>query len=222
MNEHKSRELIITSDGSHTIGIPELGVTYHSTHGAVQESMHVFIEAGLKYCWNKTQENESTKIFELGFGTGLNALLSCDAAVKTKRKINYTTVEAYPLSTEITSSLNYDDPKGYLKNIHAAEWDKEVQVNEYFILIKKLHSFQQSKGNFDLVYYDAFAPATQPDLWSIEAFTTVYTMLNQGGILTTYCSKSEVRRNMKAAGLKVEKIPGPLGKREMVRAHKVS
>lgn len=213
-----------TSDGSYTIAIPEMQVTYHSKHGAIQESMHVFINAGLKYLM--AQVTGPISILEMGFGTGLNALLSM--LEQTERQICYESLEAYPLDKQLADNLNYgaclNDPSAAakLRQLHEAPWDQRISLTPYFQLHKhciKLDEFQPAEL-YDLVYFDAFAPSAQPSLWTTEVFKKLIDCLNPGGILVTYCSKGDVRRAMQAAGFSVEKIPGPPGKREMVRATK--
>lgn len=222
-----NREIIITADGSHTVRVPEMGVTYHSLHGAVQESMHVFIEAGLMHLLSgpskRPDNTDYWRIFEMGFGTGLNTLLTAIKASEEKAKIHYTTIDTFPLSTEEAALLNYGDALGQpvlFDNIHGSSWNEDVAITDYFTLRKireDIINFSTSQL-FNLVYYDAFAPSAQPELWTKEAFEKLYPMLQPGGFLVTYCSKSDVRRAMKAAGFSVEKLPGPRGKREMVRA----
>lgn len=218
------RELILTKDGSHTIAIPSIDVTYHSLHGAIQESLHVFIEAGLKNC--PSAEANSLRIFEMGFGTGLNALLTLIEAEKTQQHIHYTAIELFPLENELVQSLNYceqlhrADLRPVFEQLHACEWEKETIILPYFTLLKSGSNLLNVKplNPFNLLYFDAFAPAAQPELWTKEAFERLYAMLAPGGLLVTYCSKGDVRRAMQAAGFHIEKIPGPPGKREMVRA----
>lgn len=214
---------MITADGSVTIAIPELNVTYHSKHGAIQESMHVFIEAGLRPLLHR---QETITIFEMGFGTGLNALLTGIEATKHQQKINYQTVEAFPLEKEMIAQLNYCEQlqqpelKPFFEQLHSTPWNEPIQLNPWFS-IQKNHTtlFNLSTSQpVNLIYYDAFAPGAQPELWTAEAFTQLFNMLTAGGILVTYCSKGDVRRAMQAAGFLIEKIPGPPGKREMVRA----
>ena len=213
------RELLKTADGSNTVSIPELDITYRSRHGALQESLIVFIEAGLEFRWSMAP-GEPLRLFEMGFGTGLNALLTAHAAVRNRRSIVYTTMEPYPLETAITNSLDYDNGGDTLALLHQCDWNKSVEINEYFSFRKhqlKLAGFETSE-QFDLVYFDAFGPVTQPEIWSPESFAKIFSMMNKGATLVTYCSKSVVRRTMKDVGFVVNKIPGPRGKREMVRA----
>ena len=221
------REIITTKDGSHTVYIPDLNVTYHSHHGAIQESVHVFIEAGLHYQLNRMDfSHQELRIFEMGFGTGLNAFLTLLEAEKINRKVQYTAIENYPLSEEEVKSLNYDQLLAAsttgIQQLHKTTWNETIVFTKNFSL-KKIednlltHSFEEQ---FHLIYYDAFAPSAQPELWTEEVFRKFYSMLLPNGILVTYCSKSTVRRAMQAAGFRVEKMPGPPGKREMVRATK--
>jgi tRNA U34 5-methylaminomethyl-2-thiouridine-forming methyltransferase MnmC len=216
------RTIIKTADGSHTVTIPEMNVSYHSKHGAILESMHVFIEAGLRYSINQST-SQPINIFEMGFGTGLNAFLTAIEATNKKIRVHYISVEKHPLTEKEVTLLNYTES---LKNedlfeaIHKAEWSQETVINEFFTL-GKIHTDLANYSpdhQFNIIYYDAFAPSAQPELWKQEIFETLLSMLSPGGILVTYCSKGEVRRAMQSAGFEVEKIPGPPGKREMVRA----
>ncbi len=223
------RSIIITKDGSPTITVPELNVTYHSHHGAIQESMHVYIDAGLQYV-SDTLNLAYVSIFEMGFGTGLNALLTLIEAEKFQHPIHYTAIELYPLQQDEIVSLNYceqlkrTDLEPVFQKFHQCEWENDISFTPFFtfkkIRIDLIHFSTYQPVN--LIYYDAFAPTAQPELWTTEAFEQLYGMLTPGGILVTYCSKATVRRAMQAAGLMVEKIPGPRGKREMVRARKDS
>ena len=217
-------KIIHTEDGSPTIYLPELDEHYHSVHGAVQESTHVFLEAGLKQI-SKREIN----VFELGFGTGLNALLTYQFAHKNDLKINYQSIEKYPLNEELYLKLNYAAVMGeealqevFLK-MHRAPWGEMQKIDDHF----SLHKIQADAKDFvfgesfaDLVYFDAFAPDRQPKLWSREIFEKMFCLLRKGGMLTTYSAKGDVRRNMLKAGFRVEKLPGPPGKWEMLRALK--
>jgi tRNA U34 5-methylaminomethyl-2-thiouridine-forming methyltransferase MnmC len=221
------REVIVTNDGSHSISIPELNVTYHSKHGAIQESTHVFIRSGLDY----VSENLSAtpiKIFEVGFGTGLNALLTFQYAALNNLDIEYTAVELFPLQSGEINELNYasqmeeEEAMHVFTKLHAAPWEIKSPVTPHFILQKLKRSLLDpsliSPGSIDLVYFDAFAPAAQPELWSREAFEIIHTLMTKDGVMVTYCSKSIARKAMTDAGFRVTKIPGPPGKREIVRA----
>ncbi|HEY6160692.1 MAG TPA: tRNA (5-methylaminomethyl-2-thiouridine)(34)-methyltransferase MnmD [Bacteroidia bacterium] len=218
------RKIIITADGSHSIFIPGLDEHYHSVHGAVQESRHVFIEAGLKFISERKRE---VSILEMGLGTGLNVFLTFLEAKEIK--INYTALEAFPISPGQAEALNYPrllDAEAYrpvLQILHTMEPGKEVELRPGFIFRKEITKFGdfRSREQFDLIYFDAFAPRVQPELWTEEIFGRMFGSLRPGGILVTYCAKGEVKRNMKAAGFTIERLPGPKGKREMTRALKV-
>ena len=223
------RKLILTSDGSHTISLPELNITYHSIHGAIQESEHVFIEAGLKSL--TPRKAGSVNIFEVGFGTGLNALLTLIEAERLHTGIYYETVEQFPLDSNVTSLLNYckqlgrEDLQFVFDQLHDCEWEKEIQLKPGFIFKKSkanLLTFGTSgtpgtSGTFQLIFFDAFAPNVQPELWTKDIFEKMFVLLEPGGVLVTYCSKGDVRRAMEAASFIVEKLQGPPGKREIVR-----
>lgn len=212
----------VTEDGSHTLYIPELDEHYHSKFGAIQEALHIYINAGLNFC-NK----EKINVLEAGFGTGLNTFLTYIEAENQNKVINYTSIELYPLDKEITESLNFPDTIGYekpqvFKSLHEANWNTPEQISSHFML-KKIqddltkHKFQ---GPYDVVYYDAFAPEVQPELWSSEIFKRIYDAMSPGGILTTYCVKGIVKRAIKECGFEITRLPGPPGKREMLRAVK--
>jgi tRNA U34 5-methylaminomethyl-2-thiouridine-forming methyltransferase MnmC len=222
------QKLILTEDGSHSIEVPELGVTYHSIHGAIQESKHVFIEAGLYTVSNVRRTLNIIRIFEVGFGTGLNVLLTIVETEKLNRKIYYETIELFPLNVEEARSLNYcrilhrNDLQTSFEQLHICDWEREITITSKFGFKKtetNLLNFRTSE-TFDLIYFDAFAPNAQPELWTEKIFEKMFSILPPGGILVTYCSKGAVRRAMQSAGFKVEKIFGPPGKREMVRARK--
>jgi len=214
-------ELRMTADGSNTIFSDIFLESYHSMNGAVTESIHVFIEAGLKSCIKK-----SIRVFEVGFGTGLNALLSCIEAQKQLITVEYHSVELYPIAMEFVDHLNYHDFLSsdiqLLKAMHEAPWNKTIQISPNFLLKKiNVSLLDISLSDFyDVVYFDAFSPAIQPELWTMDIFAKFYNHMFSGGILTTYCAKGEVRRNMLASGFEVERLAGPPGKREMLRAKK--
>lgn len=216
------RRLIVTGDGSNSIEIPELNVTYHSIHGAIQESKHVFIKEGLHRSINQST-NQPLHIFEMGFGTGLNAFLTAIEAEEKDIQVHYTAVEQFPVSMEEAGKLNYVEILGHekiFKQLHSSNWNHAASITSRFILRKEhadlinLSTTQQ----FNLIYYDAFSPSAQPELWTKEVFEKLLNMLSPNGILVTYCSKGDVRRAMIAAGFTVKKLPGPPGKREMLRA----
>jgi tRNA U34 5-methylaminomethyl-2-thiouridine-forming methyltransferase MnmC len=217
------REIIATRDGSHTVSIPEMEVTYHSIHGAVQESEHVFIEAGLKLVSARLEE---VRIFEMGFGTGLNALLTLAHMETNNNPVHYSAVELYPLTREETAKLNYCNAPGrrhlqpLFDRMHSCDWEVPVPITNAFNLLKSKNSIQdfQIPPETNLVYFDAFAPLSQPELWTVGIFSKILKAMSPEGILVTYCSKADVRRAMTEAGFRVEKLPGPPRKREMLRA----
>jgi tRNA U34 5-methylaminomethyl-2-thiouridine-forming methyltransferase MnmC len=218
------RLLKITADGSHTVTIPKLDTNYHSHHGAIQESEHVFIQAGLMMAF-RSFPTGIINILEIGYGTGLNALLTLRVALQAERQIHYTAIEKYPLTDEEFASLNHGGllaMQAEANAMHAAPWDKEIAISQLFSL-KKIHSSLPSAiaaKNIHCIYHDAFAPEQSPALWDETFFAELYNTLLPGGILVTYCSKTIIRKAMAAAGFTVTKIPGPWGKREMVRAFK--
>lgn len=220
------RNLILTKDGSHTVAVPDMNVTYHSVHGAIQESMHVFIEAGFK---DLAAGLEQVHIFEMGFGTGLNALLTLIEAQQKALPVSYTAVELFPLEQSELQTLNYCEQlnrpalQPVFEQLHSSKWEEKVTIQPGFTLFKTrtdLLHFINLSNPFHLIYFDAFAPSAQPELWTPAIFQKMYELLLPGGRLVTYCSKGDVRRAMQTAGFRVEKIPGPPGKREIVRAWK--
>jgi tRNA U34 5-methylaminomethyl-2-thiouridine-forming methyltransferase MnmC len=216
-------ELIITSDGSHSLHVPDLNENYHSTHGALQESLHVFIRHGYDY-----QRTLSTiSVLEIGLGTGLNALLTVKAAEEVGKSTFYTAVEAYPLPDNVTRQLNYpvmlDHPQAgaWFARIHSATWGIEELITDKFKLMKvggRLQTVVLPGNFFDVVYFDAFAPQKQPEMWSRDLFMKVYDTMKEQGCLVTYCARGQVKRDLRAVGFLVESLPGPPGKREMIRA----
>jgi len=227
-----TRELFLTKDGSHTVLTRELNASYHSVHGALAESQHVFIEAGLLYVIKHLNNNEQgsspLSIFEMGMGTGLNLLLTYIEAEKLQQEVHYITVEKFPLEKQITDQLNYcgllhrPELQKVFNSIHSSAWNQPYNLSSWFCLHKQEMALEDLKidRRFNLVYYDAFAPSAQPELWSQSIFQKIYEMLFPRGVLVTYCSKGEVRRNLIASGFLVEKLPGPPGKREIIRAKK--
>lgn len=216
-------EIRQTKDGSNTLFVPELNEHYHSVHGALQESQHVFIKHGLEHVLSSKKD---IKILEVGFGTGLNAILTYPFALAKKAFIQYDTLEKFPLEQEVVNQLQFDkvilNPElhdVYLK-MHAAPWNEPVDLIPYFSLQKMhetLEEYVAPQSYYDLVYFDAFAPEKQPELWSEEMFVKLYNAIRPGGILVTYCAKGSFKRSLKAAGFEVEALPGPPGKREMTR-----
>ncbi|MCY2688499.1 tRNA (5-methylaminomethyl-2-thiouridine)(34)-methyltransferase MnmD [Salinimicrobium sp. TH3] len=222
------REIIKTGDGSATIFIPEWNEHYHSKHGALQEALHVFIKTGF---FHFLEKNKSTQlsILEIGFGTGLNALLTFFEAERNKVNVNYTGVEAYPVSTEELSALDYAEVVSeknaaeVFKKLHETNWERRNEISPFFNLQKEKKFFSDISEieEFDLIFFDAFGPRVQPELWSEEVFRNMYRTLKENGVLVTYSAKGDVRRAMQAAGFAVERLPGPPGKREMLRATKI-
>ncbi len=220
------KKLIITQDGSHSIFVPALKEHYHSTFGAIQESGIVYIENGLKEI---LKSRNGINIFEMGFGTGLNAYLTFLYIINQSVKISYTAIEAFPLEPVMIQELNYahqvqNDPgsSSFLK-LHNAPWESAAEISESFQLLKQNISLLdfETTDKYDLIYFDAFAPDVQPELWTLEVFDKLYKMMNPDGILVTYCCKGVVKRNMKSAGFEIEKLPGPPGKREILRGRKI-
>lgn len=216
-------ELVTSGDGSHTLKVAELKEHYHSHKGALCESEHVFIKAGLE-----ALQKDEIRLLEVGFGTGLNALLS--ALNSSYHHLEYHTLETFILEFETIEKLNYPELIGgentgkLFREIHLSNWNELVTINERFS-IQKIHKRLQdfeSTELFDLVYYDAFAPHAQPELWDLSIWQKLFEMINTGGTIVTYCAKGQVKRDMKAAGFDVESIPGPPGKREMTRARKLA
>jgi tRNA U34 5-methylaminomethyl-2-thiouridine-forming methyltransferase MnmC len=212
-------ELILTEDGSHTLFVPAIDECYHSTHGAMQESRHIFIEEGLKQC-----TKSDIHVLEIGFGTGLNAFLTMIEAERSGKHIHYTTLEKYPLEIDKALQLNYTDGLSSenridFEKMHTSSWNENIQITPFFILKKIETDFTSYifKDNFDVVFFDAFSPEKQPEMWTQELFEQIFNQCIAGSILTTYCAKGVVRRAMQAAGFKVERLPGPPGKREILR-----
>lgn len=218
------REVIQTSDGSKTIRIIDLDENYHSSHGAFQEAEHVFIKYGLL----ELKDKNELRIFEMGFGTGLNAFLTAVKATQLNLKVEYHGIEAYPVSQEELFDLQYADIMGdsyrlVYEKIQEVSWDKLNEINLHFGLNKiqgKLEETGLPENYFDIIYYDAFGPRAQEEMWSVELFDKMYKCLKPDGFLVTYCAKGQVKRNMKSVGFEVERLPGPPGKREMTRAWK--
>ena len=218
------RKIITTADGSKTIHLVDWNEQYHSKHGAIQEAYHVFIKSGLSLF-----ENQKISILELGFGTGLNCLITFLEFEKLGLEIEYTGVEAYPITPEELEQLNYltelnatDFSEQFLA-MHQSSWEKKSAISNSFSLLKQQKNFKdiQDQDLFNLIYFDAFGARVQPELWTEEIFSKMYTALKHGGFLVTYAAKGSVRRAMQAVGFEVERLPGPPGKREMLRAKKV-
>jgi tRNA U34 5-methylaminomethyl-2-thiouridine-forming methyltransferase MnmC len=218
-----SNKLVITNDGSHSIFNPEVNETYHSKHGAIVEAEYVFIKNGL-LAENKKQFN----ILEVGFGTGLNALLTAQKAQQKKIAINYHGIELYPVPKESYIQLNFTEligeEKSKLLNLHECNWEEEHVINKFFKLTKNEIALENytSKTKFDIIYFDAFSPEKQPELWTAEVFQNMYDLLKEDGFLVTYCAKGVVKRTMKTVGFEIIVLDGPPGKRQMTRANKTT
>ena len=220
----ESRRLILTDDGSSSVYDQALKETFHSTHGAIQESRHVFIDSGLRQI-----TSDPINILEIGFGTGLNALLSLEYASDQHISINYSTIEAFPLPNEIIKELNYPEltgggkGKSWFSKLHALDWNRPEALNSHF-KIEKLHTnwlvHKLDQEYFDIVFYDAFAPSKQPEMWEYDLIKKACDSLKTGGIFVTYSARGQLKRDLRSAGMTVESIPGPPGKKEMVRAIK--
>ena len=217
------RKIITTSDGSKTIHIVDWDEQYHSKHGAIQEAYHVFIKSGLSLF-----KDANIAILEIGFGTGLNCLITLLEAQARRLQINYTGVEAYPVTGEELHELNYISEldaalfKNHFLKMHEESWEKKIKITDYFSLLKQQKDFMQvdNQDAFDLIYFDAFGARVQPELWTEIIFLKMFKAMKRNGILVTYSAKGSVRRAMQAVGFEVERLPGPPGKREMLRAIK--
>ncbi|MCJ7448841.1 MAG: tRNA (5-methylaminomethyl-2-thiouridine)(34)-methyltransferase MnmD [Bacteroidales bacterium] len=215
-------QLVTTSDGSHTIFVPEINEHYHSIHGAVQESEYIFLKNGFNFC-----KADPINIFEAGFGTGLNALLTAVRCIKEKREVFYTSIEKYPLADDIIRVLNYHlfagkEGQYIFDRIHESEWNGMQNICGNFNLrkIKGDLTSDHLTGCYDLIYFDAFGPDKQPEMWSRNVFTKISGITAKNGILITYSVKGDVKRNLKSCGFDVHILPGPPGKRQILRAIK--
>ena len=214
------RTIFVTEDGSATLKLNQFDEQFHSTHGAINESMHIYINAGLK-----AATTSPVNLLEIGFGTGLNAILTC--IHKEDRTINYHGIEAFPLTKEEIYLLNYQDfmtEEEYrvFLSLHHAEGDELLQMNHFSFQksIIKLEDIALPKDYYQVVYFDAFSPNTQPELWTADIFEKIYTSMKSGAVITTYCAKGSVKRAMKAVGFEIEGLPGPIGKREITRGRR--
>ncbi|MEQ1732640.1 MAG: tRNA (5-methylaminomethyl-2-thiouridine)(34)-methyltransferase MnmD [Bacteroidia bacterium] len=217
------REIITTADGSKTIQIVDWNEQYHSVHGAIQEAMHIYITAGLL-----SIKKQNISILEMGFGTGLNCFLTLEQALKNKLNINYTGIEAYPVTNLEHKALGYaavmdTSITNYLSAIETCNWNDTIAIHPSFLLHKVHASFEAwlaPANTYDLIYFDAFSPNLQPELWTTDMFNKMFRVLKPNGVLITYCAKGQVKRNLKETGFTIESLPGPVGKREITRAHK--
>lgn len=219
-------KIIPTGDGSQTLWVENLNETYHSTHGALQESLHVFIEMGLNHSVTKGKQN--LRIFELGFGTGLNVFLTyIECAKDSNLKIELHSIEKYPVLPETALKMEYElldslaPWKDSFKEIIASRWNEKNELRENFLLKKISGDFFESeleRSFYDLIFYDAFGARAQSEMWTEESFRICADIIKPGGVLVTYASKGSARRALEKVGFEVEKLPGPPGKREMMRA----
>jgi tRNA U34 5-methylaminomethyl-2-thiouridine-forming methyltransferase MnmC len=219
----ESPTLITTTDGSHSLLSPQFKVAYHSHHGAIQETKHVFIEAGLLFQFEMKQP---LQILELGLGTGLNAFMTFLSANSIKSPVSYTSLEQYPISWELAQQCNYvqqleaTEHQSVFQQIHCSSF-REWQTWSPLFRFRKFDTdalIFHSDEKYSLVYYDAFAPESQPELWTAEMFSKIFDLMTAGGVLVTYCAKGQVKRALKQVGFKIVALPGPPGKREMTRA----
>jgi tRNA U34 5-methylaminomethyl-2-thiouridine-forming methyltransferase MnmC len=213
-------ELIESGDGSHTLYVPLLKETYHSTHGAIVESRYVYIKQGLEIL-----AAPSLKVLEVGFGTGLNALLSLIHATKNNQSIEYHTIEPFPINQELVHHLNYGTILGMhpeWMQMHQTPFNESTTINNSFIFHKSNSTIQDYQCNtlFDIIYYDAFAPSKQAEMWEESIFEKLFNTLNQGGIIVSYCASGAFKRNLRKSGFVVETLAGPPGKKEMTRGMK--
>lgn len=224
--------LLTTADGSHTLFHEALNETYHSKNGALQESLHVFIQNGLVNFLSKNPI-ETIHIFEVGFGTGLNTFLTLKEAINRNIKIKYTCLEAFPLTIDTINQLNYlNEETAILKNLynkmHQCNWNEWVEINEHFSIYKMENKLEQINSNnllqisnpFDIIFFDAFAPDKQPELWTTSIFKTIFETMKIGSILVTYSAKGDVKRALREVGFIVKRLAGPIGKRHMLYAEK--
>ncbi len=221
-------EIITTSDGSHSLLNKTLNETYHSTHGAIQESIHVFIKNGLEFFLQQDKQSE-IKILEVGFGTGLNALLTLQYSLAHSVKIQYESLEAFPIDTQTASKLNYapslnfPDAEKYFGLLHQSSWNDLNVITDSFKLLKRHVQIQDvglGTDKFDVIYFDAFAPSKQPEMWELPILQKVVRSMKTKSVFVTYCAKGQLKRDLKSLGLIVETLAGPPGKKEMVRATK--
>ena len=219
---------VLTEDGSHTLRNEALDETYHSIHGAIQESRHVFIDNGFDFL-QKEFPNQPIKILEVGFGTGLNAFLTYLASEQSKCKVEYWAIEPFPLAIELTDAINY--PKlladglypDTFRHLHDSKWEALVTISANFQLYKLKNTVQKAQlpdAKFDLVYFDAFSPSKQPEVWTMEVLTKISAAVRSKGIFLTYCAKGQLKRDLKALDFQVHTLLGPPGKLQMVRGIK--
>jgi tRNA U34 5-methylaminomethyl-2-thiouridine-forming methyltransferase MnmC len=216
-------EIVKTSDGSSTLFVPELNEHYHSVHGAIQESEYIFIKCGLNF-----SKADPVRIFEVGFGTGLNAFLTAIDASSHNRKIIYTSIEKYPLPDSLINELNYKsffppESASLFDRIHKGQWNIEQKISKNFTLTKIEGDIikKEIMGDYDLIFFDAFGPDKQSEMWTDEVFNKIAEITVQNGILLTYSVKGEVKRTLRKQGFKVNRLTGPPGKHQIIRAVKI-
>jgi len=227
MQKEQKREIITTADGSTTIHLPDLNEQYHSKHGAINEAKHVFIKSGFSHIL-ELESQEQLQILEIGYGTGLNAYITFLTAEERSQKVNYVGVEAYPVGIKEIKLMNYPkkldavSKESVFYTMHQSKWGVPTEISSSFLLTKRQQFFSEieDEESFHLIYFDAFGARVQPELWTTEIFAKMYNALKQNGILVTYAAKGSVRRAMQEVGFAVERLPGPPGKREMLRATK--
>ena len=209
------RSIFVTDDGSKTLYSERFGEHYHSIFGAASESIQVFIQAGYL-----SVDVSPVSVLEVGFGTGLNAWYSQQQAEKLRRFTHYEAIELYPIDETTVNELSND---ALFRSLHTVAWEQPIEITPYFKLHKRKSDLHKTifTNKFDVIYFDAFSPAVQPEMWNRDVFTNLYSAMNPGAVLTTYCAKGQVRRTMLDVGFIVERLPGGAGKREMLRARKV-
>ena len=227
MNFPSSPHIELTEDGSLTLFAPSFGEHYHSTHGAVQESLHIYIGMALAERLHASRGADTPlRLFEVGFGTGLNALLTYQMAEAERIPIHYYSIEKFPIEPDVYEALHYEGVTGPLDSaevlhaLHAAPWGEAVQLSPFFTLEKIRGDLTECSfpESLSIIYYDAFSPDSQPELWTEELFARLFASSLPEAVLMTYCAKGEVRRRLQRAGFLVERLPGPPGKREVLRA----
>lgn len=222
-------KIIETRDGSNSLLVPEMNETYHSTHGAITESAYVFLDKGLFHFHHENPDCREISILEIGFGTGLNAWLTALESKVIGKPIRFTSLEKFPISIDLALKLNYvekkraDGGQRLFEQLHQSGWEKEVAFDDYFSFTKReidIFEFEADPGSFDVIYFDAFAPSRQPEMWSLEVLKKMHYALKKGGVFVTYCAQGQFKRDLKEAGFEVENLDGPPGKKEMTRGIK--